>query len=114
MKIPFGTISITKKSKELINQILDSNRVSGGKYVREFEEKFAELIGTKEAVAVSSGTDADILALAVLHDFGAERDDEIILPALSFSATGHAVLHAGFKPVFVDIERQTLNINHIE
>jgi len=111
MKVPFGTISITKKSKNLINKILDSNRVSSGKYVGEFEERFAKLIGAKEAVAVSSGTDADVLALAVLYDFGAKRGDEIILPALSFVATGNAVLHAGFKPIFVDIERETLNIN---
>lgn len=111
MKIPFGTISITKKAKELINQILDSGRVSNGKYVMEFEDKFAKLVGTKEAVAVSSGTDADILALAVLHDFGANYGDEIIVPALSFAATGNAVLHAGFKPVFVDIKKETLNIN---
>lgn len=111
MKIPFGTISITKESKNLINEILDSGRVSSGKYVREFEERFAKLVGVKEAVAVSSGTDADTLALSVLHDFGAKRGDEIILPALSFVATGNAVLHAGFKPVFVDIERETLNIN---
>lgn len=111
MKIPFGTISITQEAKDLINQILDSKRVSSGKYVREFEERFADLMGIKEAVAVSSGTDADILALAVLHDFGAKLEDEIIVPALSFVATGHAVLHAGFKPVFVDIERETLNID---
>ena len=111
MKIPFGTISITEKSKDLINKILDSGRVSSGKYVREFEEGFAQLLGVKEAVAVSSGTDADTLALAVLQDFGAKRGDEIILPALSFVATGNAVLHAGFKPVFVDIEEETLNIN---
>ena len=111
MKIPFGTISITQESKDLINKILDSGRVSSGKYVRQFEEGFAKLIGTKEAVAVSSGTDADTLALAVLHDFGAKRNDEIILPALSFVATGNAVLHARFKPVFVDIERKTLNID---
>lgn len=111
MKIPFGTISITKESKKLINDILDSGRVSSGKYVRKFEEEFAKLVGTKEAVAVSSGTDADTLALAVLHDFGANRGDEIILPALSFVATGNAVLHAGFKPVFVDIEKETLSIN---
>ena len=111
MRIPFGTISITKKSKDLINKILDSGRVSSGKYVREFEERFAELIGVKEAIAVSSGTDADILAMAVLYDFGAKRGDEIILPALSFVATGNAVLHAGFKPVFVDIKRETLNID---
>ena len=111
MKIPFGTISITKESKELINSIVESGKVSSGKYVREFEERFADLLGVKEAVAVSSGTDADILALAVLHDFGASRGDEIIIPALSFVATGNAVLHAGFMPVFVDIQRDTLNIN---
>jgi len=110
MKIPFGTISITEESRDLINKILDSGRVSNGKYVREFEERFAKLTGTKEAVALSSGTDADALALAVLYDFGAERGDEIIVPALSFVATGNSVLQAGFKPVFVDIERQTLNI----
>ena len=111
MKIPFGTISITKSAKELINNALDSGRVSGGKYVREFEKRFAELVGTKTAVAVSSGTAADTLSLAVLYDFGAKRGDEIILPALSFVATGNSVLEAGFKPVFADIERETLNIN---
>jgi len=111
MKLPFGTISITKKSRKLINEILDSGRISIGKYVREFEQKFAELLEVKEAVAVSSGTDADVLALAVLYDFGAERGDEIIVPALSFAATGNAVLGAGFRPVFVDIERDTLNID---
>ncbi len=111
MKIPFGTISITQESKDLVSRILDSGRVSSGKYVREFEEEFAELTGTKEAVAFSSGTDADALALAVLYDYGAERGDEIIVPALSFVATGNAVLQAGFKPVFVDIERKTLNID---
>lgn len=111
MKIPFGTIAISKKSRSLINSILDSKRVSSGKYVREFEESFAGLIGVREAVAVSSGTDADALALAVLYDFGAKRQDEIIVPALSFVATGNAVLQAGFKPVFVDIELGTLNID---
>lgn len=114
MKIPFGTITITKESRDLLNKVLDSGRVSNGKYVREFEERFAKLTGTKEAVAVSSGTDADILALAVLYDFGAKRDDEVIVPALSFVATGNAVLHAGFKPVFVDIERETLNIDPLK
>jgi dTDP-4-amino-4,6-dideoxygalactose transaminase len=110
-RIPFGTVSITPKSKRLIKEILDSGRVSCGKYVREFEKRFAELIGTKEAVALSSGTDADALALAVLYDFGAKRDDEVIVPALSFVATGNAVLQAGFKPVFVDVEKETLNID---
>ncbi len=111
VKVPFGTISIPEKSTELILKAIKSRRLSCGKYVREFEKKFAKIIGVKEAVAVSTGTDADILALAVLHDYGARRDDEVIVPALSFVATGNAVVHAGFRPVFVDIERQTLNIN---
>jgi len=111
VKYTFGTINITQESKKLVEQILDSERLSGGRYVREFEEKFAEIAGAKEAVAVSSGTDANALALAVLYDFGAKRGDEIIVPALSFVSTGTAVLQAGFKPVFVDIERETLNIN---
>lgn len=110
-QIPFGTITITESAKRLIMESLETKRISCGKLVREFENRFAELLGVKEAVAVSTGTDADILALAVLHDFGAQRGDEVIVPALSFVATGNAVLHAGFTPVFVDIERETLNID---
>lgn len=111
MKIPFGTITITPKARELINQALDTGRVSQGELVRELEKRFAVLVGRKEAVAVSTGTDADALALAVLHDFGAKRGDEVIVPALSFVATGNAVLQAGFTPVFVDVRRDTLNID---
>jgi dTDP-4-amino-4,6-dideoxygalactose transaminase len=111
MKVPFGTILVTPESRGLIRKILDSGRVSNGRYVREFEKEFARLMNAREAVAVSSGTDADTLALATLYDFGAKRGDEIIIPALSFVATGNAVLHAGFKPVFVDVEKETLNIN---
>lgn len=111
MVVPFGTISLPEQAKKLINETLDAKRISSGKLVRMFEDRFAELLGVKEVVAVSSGTDADILALAMLHDYGAKRGDEIIVPALSFVATGNAVLHAGFTPVFVDIQRETLNID---
>jgi len=111
MTIPFGTITITDTAKQLIHACLESKRISSGRLVRQFEDQFAAMVGVKEAVAVSSGTDADIIALAVLYDLGASRGDEVIVPALSFVATGNAVLHAGFTPVFVDIERETLNID---
>lgn len=111
MRIPFGAIKITKKSKKLIIDCLEKGRISGGKYVRDFEDRFADIIGVKEAVAVSSGTDADMLALAVLHDIGGKRGDQVITPALSFVATGGAVLHAGFTPFFVDVDPETLNID---
>jgi dTDP-4-amino-4,6-dideoxygalactose transaminase len=110
-KIPFGTITITDKAKRLILEALDNRRISSGRLVRQFEVQFAQLYSAREAVAVSTGTDADALALAVLYDYGAHRSDEVIVPALSFVATGNAVLHAGFTPVFVDIKRETLNIN---
>ena len=109
--IPFGTITITEKTKRLINEALEQKRISSGKLVREFEMSYARIHGVQEAIAVSSGTDALANALAVLYDYGAKRGDEIIVPALSFVATGNAVLHAGFTPVFVDIQRDTLTIN---
>ena len=111
MKVPFGTISIPPRAREMIVEALDSNYVSCGKLVREFETRFAALLGVPYSVAVATGTDADTLALALLHDYGAEAGDEIIIPSLSFIATGNAVLHARFKPKFVDIERESLNID---
>jgi dTDP-4-amino-4,6-dideoxygalactose transaminase len=108
---PFGTISIPEKAKTLVLEALETKRVSSGKFVREFEELFARMNGTAEAVAVSTGTDADALAAAVMYDYGAQRGDEIIVPALSFVATGNAVLHAGFNPSFVDVEFETMNID---
>ena len=110
-KVTFGTIQIPERSKQLIFDALESSHISSGKMVRQFEDRFAQLLGVQSAVAVSSGTDADILAMAVLHDYGAKPGDEVIVPALSFVATGNAVVHAGFKPVFVDVDRQTLNID---
>jgi dTDP-4-amino-4,6-dideoxygalactose transaminase len=111
MRIPFGTVSLTERVTDLVLDCLRRGRISSGKLVREFEKRIAELIGAAEAVAVSSGTDADTLAVAILHDLGAQRGDEVIVPALSFVATGNAVLHAGFIPRFVDIDPSTLNID---
>ncbi len=111
MKLPFGTISVTDRAKELAIKALDEKRLSCGKLVLEFEKEFAKLLGVKYAVSVGTGTDADALALAVVHDFGAQPGDEVIMPALSFVATGNAALHARLTPVFVDIDRETLNID---
>jgi len=110
-KVPFGTVSITDEARELINTALETKFVTRGKYVAQFEKDFAALFGAKHAVAVSSGTDADALSLAVLYDYGAKRGDEVIIPALTFVATGNAVLQAGLSPVFVDVKRETLNID---
>ncbi len=110
-KVPFGTVSLTDKACGLIDTALKSKWVTRGKYVQEFEEKFAELFGVKYAVAVSSGTDADAICCATLYDYGAKRGDEVIIPALTFVATANSVLQAGLMPKFVDVERHTLNID---
>lgn len=111
MKLPFGTITVTGRARELVNMALDDKRLSCGRMVREFEQRFAELLGVSHAVSVATGTDADALALALVHDYGAQPGDEVIIPSLSFVATGNAVLHARLTPRFVDVDRNTLNID---
>lgn len=76
-----------------------------GRYVTEFEERFAAFCGTEHAVACTNGTVAIHL---VLHALGIGPGDEVIMPDLSFIATANTVLLAGATPVFCDIEAETL------
>ncbi|MEW6103500.1 MAG: DegT/DnrJ/EryC1/StrS family aminotransferase [bacterium] len=85
-----------------------SGWVSQGPRVAEFEEKFAEYVGSRYAVAVTSCTTALHSALAVS---GVSFQDEVIVPSLSFIATANAVVHCGATPVFVDIDLETCNID---
>lgn len=111
MRVEFGDLKIGEKAKANLLHVIETNWASSGPKVKKFEEEWGKLFNYNHNVAMSSGTDADINACAVLYDLGAKRGDEIIVPALSFIATSNAVLAAGFKPVFVDIEKHTLNIN---
>jgi len=111
MRIRFGDLVIGDIAKSYFQQAFDKNWASEGDNVREFEEKFASKFKCKHAIATSSGTDADIVSCAALYDFGANRGDEIIVPALSFVATANSILAAGFIPKFVDIEIETLNMD---
>jgi perosamine synthetase len=81
---------------------------SQGKYVVEFEDKFAEFCETKYSLATSNGTTALHLALAAL-DIGA--GDEVIVPTLTFIATANAVSYTGARAVFVDSEKATYNMD---
>jgi len=111
VKLAFGTLHITTATRSLIVQALKSERLTSGRLVRRFETQYAEKVGTKYAVAVSSGTSALTVALAALYDYGAVRGGKVVMPALTFPATANAVLAAGFVPVFVDVDRPTLTIN---
>lgn len=115
-RISFGDIVIPQHTKDRMAALLDTNRLTEGPAVREFEKRWGELFQYPYSVALPSGTAADTLACMSLYDFGAQRGDEIIVPALGFIAVGASVLHAGFKPVFVDVDRKSLNIdtNRIE
>lgn len=89
-------------------KVLKSGMLVQGKEVEGFEKNFSKYIGVKYAIAVSSGTAALHLALLVL---GIKKGDEVIVPAFSFVATANVVELVGAKPVFVDINLETFNIN---
>lgn len=96
-----------KREQTAINQVLKSNfwaSGSGSGKVSEFEKYFRKYINTKQCIALNSGTAALHLALS-LFDI---KNKEVILPSLSFVSTAHAVTYNDAKPVFVDIDPQTL------
>jgi len=85
-----------------------TNALGAGPQVSEFEKSFAQVASAKHAVAVNTGTAA--LHAAVMA-VGVKRDDEVILPSFTFVATAEAVVLAGAKPVFADIDSQTYNLS---
>ena len=93
-----------------IDGVLETQRFVGGPPVEEFETAMCERVGSAHAVAVSSGTDALLCALMAL-DVGA--GDEVIVPTFSFFATGGCVFRLGAKPVFVDVDARTFNIDPV-
>ncbi len=111
MRIEFGDLRVEKEAISHLMDTIKTNWVSMGQKVKQFEKEWGKLFDYKHNVATSSGTDADINACISLYDFGAQIGDEIIMPALAFIAPANAIRAAGFKPVFVDIEKHTLNMN---
>lgn len=105
MKVPLFRPELGKEELENIGEVFKSHWIGLGPKVAEFEEKFAEFIGVKYAVAVNSGTAALHLAVKVL---GIGQRDEVIVPAITMAASAHAVLYCGAKPVFCDVDEKTL------
>jgi len=106
--IPIAKPFIGDEEINEVESVLRSGFIAQGPKVAEFEEKFANYIGTRHAVATSSGTTALHIALLCAR---IGKDDEVITTPFSFAATANCVLYAGAKPVFVDIEPETYNIN---
>ena len=93
---------------EEIKKVLKSGWVSQGPKTREFEENAASYLGTGHTIAVSNCTAALHLSLLTL---GVGKGDEVLVADYTFPATGHAVLFCGAKPVFVDIDPKTYNMD---
>jgi perosamine synthetase len=106
--IPIAKPFIGDEEIKEVEAVLKSGFIAQGPKVTEFEGKFADYIGTEHAIATSSGTTALHVALLCA---GIGEGDEVITTPFSFAATANSVLYVGAKPVFVDIDPKTYNIN---
>ena len=97
--------------KEEIKEVIESIKakwISGGPKLKKFQEKIAKLFCVKHAIGVCNGTQALYVGLKAL---GIGKGDEVIVPNFTFIASANAVVWAGAKPVFVDVEKSTFNID---
>jgi dTDP-4-amino-4,6-dideoxygalactose transaminase len=106
--IPFHRPSITEDEIQSVVETLKSGWLTTGTKTKSFEQDFANYVGCKHAVAVNSGTAALHLALEAI---GIKEADEVIVPTMTFTATAEVVLYFKAKPVLVDCDPSTLNID---
>src|SRR3990167_5456833 len=107
--IPVNEPLISKEAKMNVREAMESGWISSsGKFVAQFERDFAALYGAKHAITVANGTAALHVALLSL---GITKGDEVIVPAFTMGASWLGGLYTGAKPVFVDCELETFNID---
>jgi dTDP-4-amino-4,6-dideoxygalactose transaminase len=108
MKIPLSQPDIGEREIEYVNKVLRSGQLSLGPRLAEFEEKFADYVGTRYAVATNSGTSALHLCVKAL---GIGAGDEVLTTSFSFVASANCLLYEKAQPIFVDVQPNTLNID---
>ena len=106
--LPFHQASIGEEEVKEIIQTLNSGWLTTGQKTRLFEKTFADYIGCKHAIGLNSCTSGLHLSLVVS---GVSSGDEVITSPITFPATTNVIVHQNAKPVFVDVEPETLNIN---
>ncbi len=107
--IPLHEPSFIGNEQKYVSDCIKTGWVSSvGKYVDKFERLLAEFTGVKRAVAVVNGTAALHIALKIV---GVQPNDEVLIPSLTFVATGNAVVYCGAVPHFVDVSKTTLGID---
>jgi perosamine synthetase len=108
MQVRLSCPDITEKEIESVNEVLKTPYLSIGPKIVEFEKKIADYIGAKYAIAVNSGTSALHLIIRAL---GIKEGDKVITTPFSFVASANCILFERAKPVFVDIDLKTLNVD---
>lgn len=101
---------IGPEEERLVLEVLRSGRLSLGPMLERFEQDFAAWLGVDDAIAVSSGTAALHLGVRAL---GWGRGDEVVLSPFTFVASANCLLYEGVKPVFADIDQETLNLDPV-
>lgn len=108
MKIPFHRANLGEEEVQAVAEVIRSGWLTMGARTFAFEREFASYIGCRYAVAVSSCTAALHLALEAI---GIGEDDEVLIPTTTFTATAEVVTYLGARPVLVDVDAKTLNID---
>jgi perosamine synthetase len=106
--LPMSSSELDEVDIQGVVEVLRSGRLALGPKAEELERNLAAYVGTKHAIAVSSGTAALHLIVKAL---GLGPGDEVLVPSFTFAASVNAILYEGCVPVFVDIEPQTLNLD---
>ncbi len=104
--IPIAKPWIGEEEKSEVEKVLDSGYLASGEWVKRFEKEFSSYIGVREALATTNGTQALILALEAVG----VKNREVIVPSFTFIASATSIIRAGGKPVFVDVDEKTYNI----
>jgi perosamine synthetase len=107
-RVPLSRPFVDEREEEAVVDVLRSGRLSLGPTIERFEELFAERVGAPYAAAVSSGT-AGLHMLCYIT--GVEEGDEVITSPISFVATANCFIFEGGRPVFADVDPQTLNLD---
>lgn len=106
--IPVQRPSLNQDEVYAVKEVFKSGWLGLGSKVKEFEKEIGTFIGTDYVIGVNSGTSALHLALDAI---GISKNDEVLVPSLTFVATAQAITQTGAKPVFCDISEETLNID---
>jgi perosamine synthetase len=108
LQVPFHRAAVGGEEAQAVSEVIRSGWLTMGPKTFEFEREFAKYVGAQHAIAVSTGTAALHLCLEAA---GVRAGDEVLLPTTTFTATGEAVTYLGARPVLVDIDPITMNID---